>query len=601
MMWACILPVLALGAADPAAPLAAPAPPAPIFWKQTLFSIPFQVPQANTPAQQAAQVQLFVSPDRGVRWDNWRQAAPDKGYFLFRAGVDGEYWFDVRTVDRSGQVRPQGPHSPKLVVVIDTVAPNVQQFAARRGDDGRVVASFRIEEPYLKSDSLTIEYRAAATAPWQAAAIGPNSVRHSASIHTGEVAWYPPSGASAVEIRLRVSDLAGNVGEGHAQVNLSTSAATASNNPTGAGGDVARWSANPADGTSSQNSAARMPWPAENASPAGPPISPGMRVNDAQGAAASNGSVDIRVNQPANRLVSIREPAAPATASPERGFSAFQSAPRAGANLPPVTTPPTTVPQTNVPPTNLANPFNGFTAGTSAGPAAAAAESAGPPPGAKLRWINSRVFQLTYDTKPQGGGSNVPVQLWGTRDGGKTWQSYGTDPNGQSPMLVTVPEEGVYGFQMVVQDGNSAGRPPLPGEVPKTWVGIDLTAPIGRITQARQGIGRENDRLFLNWEAADNRALAEKPITLYYSERAGGPWILIASELPNSGRYTWQLSNKLPQHVYLRLEIRDAAGNTALFELPDPVALDLSAPSVSIELHPMAWTDSQTSGRMYLR
>ena len=296
------------------------------------------------------------------------------------------------------------------------------------------------------------------------------------------------------------------------------------------------------------------------------------------------GSVDIRVNpQVTNRLVSIREPASPVGASSESGLSAFQpSAPAA----------------TNVPPSNQANPFNGFTSGASAGPAAT---DNGAPPGAKLRWINSRVFQLTYDTHALGSAGNVPVQLWGTRDGGKNWQSYGTDPNGQSPMLVTVPEEGIYGFQMVVQSGNTAGRPPLPGETPRTWIGIDLTKPIGRITQARQGIGRESDRLFLNWEAADNRALAEKPITLYYSERAGGPWILIASELPNSGRYTWQLSNNLPQHVYLRLEVRDAAGNTALFEMPEPVALDLSVPALPVELHPLGWIESRPGEQTYLR
>ncbi len=576
MTWAFLLPVLALGAADTAPSLVAPAPPAPIFWRQTLFSIPFQVPRTESAAQQPAQVQLFVSPDRGVRWDNWRQAPPNKGYFLFRAGVDGEYWFDVRTVDRSGQVRPQGPHSPKLVVVIDTVPPKVQ-LAARRGNDGRVIASFRIEEPYLKSDSLAIEYRAASTVPWQAAAIAPSDIRGSGSVRMGEVAWFPPGGAGSIEIRLRVSDLAGNAGEGHAQFNLSTNAAAIGDpNPAVAGNvapqapsmsvpsgvDTARWPPN-SEGSLPQNAAGRIPWPAENASlAAGPAMAPANSGDNAPSAAAPGSSVDIRINQPANRLVSIREPSAPVTAPP-----ANMSSP------------------------NPAGPTND-----------AAADTAIPPPGGKLRWINSRVFQLTYDTKSQGGAGNVPVQLWGTRDGGKNWQSYGTDANGQSPMLVTVPDEGIYGFQMVVQNTNTAGRPPLPGETPRTWIGIDLTKPIGRMTQARQGIGRESDRLFLNWEAADNRALAEKPITLYYSERAGGPWILIASELPNSGQYTWQLSNKLPQHVYLRLEIRDAAGNSALFEMPDPVALDLSAPAVPLhEVRPLSWNDARSGEQTFLR
>src|SRR5208283_3448369 len=136
IMWmASILQVLALGAIDPTAPLAASAAPAPIYWRQALFSIPFHVERPDRPAQEAVEVQLYVSPDRGVHWDNWRQAKPEKGFFLFKAGADGEYWFDVRTKDRSGQVRPQGPHTPKLIVIVDTAPPKVQ-LTAIRGDSG---------------------------------------------------------------------------------------------------------------------------------------------------------------------------------------------------------------------------------------------------------------------------------------------------------------------------------------------------------------------------------------------------------------------------------------------------------------------------------
>ena len=147
----------------------------------------------------------------------------------------------------------------------------------------------------------------------------------------------------------------------------------------------------------------------------------------------------------------------------------------------------------------------------------------------QLRWINTRVFQLDYDTRAMGGTANVPVELWGTRDGGKSWQSFGKDPKGQSPMLVTVPEEGIYGFRMTIQNGpGMAGRPPLPGDVPGIWIGIDLTRPVGRITRAQQGIGRDGDKLFIAWEASDNRELAARPISLSYSERLGGPWTSMA-------------------------------------------------------------------------
>ena len=112
-----------------------------------------------------------------------------------------------------------------------------------------------------------------------------------------------------------------------------------------------------------------------------------------------------------------------------------------------------------------------------------------PPPGTTLRWINSRVFQLTYDTRALGGGGSTGVELWGTRDGGKTWQSFGADAKGQSPMLVTVPEEGIYGFQMKLLAGGPAGRPPLSGEAAAVLDRRRSNPANGRITQARQGAG----------------------------------------------------------------------------------------------------------------
>ena len=137
-----------------------------------------------------------------------------KGYFLFRAGVDGEYWFDVRTRDRSGQVRPQGPHAPKLIVIVDTVPPKVQ-LTAVRGEAGQITAAFRIEELYPKLDSLAIEYRLAPTAAWQTVPVGPKDVRSNNAEHTGEVTWYPQNASGTMEIRLRVNDLAGNPAESH--------------------------------------------------------------------------------------------------------------------------------------------------------------------------------------------------------------------------------------------------------------------------------------------------------------------------------------------------------------------------------------------------
>ena len=65
-MWmATILQILALGAVDPAAPLAASAAPAPIYWRQSLFSIPFHIDRPDQATQEAVEVQLYVSADKG--------------------------------------------------------------------------------------------------------------------------------------------------------------------------------------------------------------------------------------------------------------------------------------------------------------------------------------------------------------------------------------------------------------------------------------------------------------------------------------------------------------------------------------------------------
>ena len=84
---------------------------------------------------------------------------------------------------------------------------------------------------------------------------------------------------------------------------------------------------------------------------------------------------------------------------------------------------------------------------------------------------------------------------------------------------------------------------------------------------------------------------------------AGGPWTPIAGDLPNSGQYIWQLKANLPQRAYLRLEVRDAAGNVATFESSDPAwRSTLSSTTVPLgDLRPLGWIDSRAGEQTYLR
>jgi hypothetical protein len=202
------------------------------------------------------------------------------------------------------------------------------------------------------------------------------------------------------------------------------------------------------------------------------------------------------------------------------------------------------------------------------------------PGGTRPRMVNSRLFEVNYNISATGKAPTERIELWGTLDGGKTWSSFGTDEDGRSPLVVTVKQEGLYGFRLGLQNG-AAGRTPQPGEVPQFWIGVDLTRPTAKILEAEPAAGNKADQLVIRWQAED-RMLAAQPIALLYSNSPSGPWMPIAANLTNTGDYTWKLDSQMPTQLYLRLEVRDEAGNVGTDEFPDPVILHRSQPNVQL-------------------
>ncbi len=149
-------------------------------------------------------------------------------------------------------------------------------------------------------------------------------------------------------------------------------------------------------------------------------------------------------------------------------------------------------------------------------------------------------------------------------------------------LTVEVPEDGVYGFTMVVKSGAGLGKPPpQAGDVPQLLVEVDRTPPQAWLFPLRAD-GARRDALVFTWKAADKN-LAVNPITLQWARQPSGPWETIgAPELPNNGQYVWQVPVNVPAQVYLRLVVRDTAGNTGVAETPQPVLVDLSEPEVRI-------------------
>ncbi len=97
----------------------------------------------------------------------------------------------------------------------------------------------------------------------------------------------------------------------------------------------------------------------------------------------------------------------------------------------------------------------------------------------RFRLVNALTFGLEYDLGAIPPTSDEQVEFWGTRDGGRTWLNYGTDPDRRSPMVVAVSEEGVYGFRISIRrGGDGASAAPPSGAAPDLWIVVRGSLPV---------------------------------------------------------------------------------------------------------------------------
>jgi hypothetical protein len=102
------------------------------------------------------------------------------------------------------------------------------------------------------------------------------------------------------------------------------------------------------------------------------------------------------------------------------------------------------------------------------------------------------------------------------------------------------------------------------------WVAVDATAPAAELTSAQYGSGERAGQLDIRWQAKDAH-LGPRPITLLFSDQPSGTWSTIASGLPNTGQHFWRADARVPEKFYLRLEVRDEAGNLTTHQLSEPI------------------------------
>jgi hypothetical protein len=563
----------------------------PIFvTKQAEVEIPFSVRAGATAETQPTSVRIFVSWDRGQSWHFYDERRPEDARFRFRAKQDGEFWFATQTIDRSGRAGGAEPRSPQLRLVIDTQRPQLLVQANVDGS-GNVNLAWSASDTNLAPASLKIEYQDAAGngGPWQAVELHPaaaNSTQFSA-----QTTFRPAVNSRTINLRAEMADAAGNMAYFSQRMSLTPP------KPKVAGGLAYAPAADP--------SARR--WPTENPHAAG---ATGSQVAADAGSTTSRGPEEVKipnfVSNPfvgAGRLASskpvvdsLSPPAAVAQAQTANAWRASEASREREA----------TVERLPGPRENPLNEAGGLSPaplfeslptrpmeesrGSDRSPAPditpqapsraetlstpQPAESVDPPTAQRPRLTNTRRFSLDYDVQTVGPEGLSAVELWGTTDGGRTWIKWGSDPDKASPFDVEVNHEAVYGFRIVVVGKNGlATTTPQPGDAADIWVGVDLTRPTAKLTGAAYGQAEAAGKLDIRW-LADDTNLGNRPITLAIGDRPEGPFQPIAAGLPNTGQYFWEYDPRSPRQIFLRLEVRDDAGNMAIDQLTEPIKVE---------------------------
>jgi hypothetical protein len=105
---------------------------------------------------------------------------------------------------------------------------------------------------------------------------------------------------------------------------------------------------------------------------------------------------------------------------------------------------------------------------------------------APVRYSDSERFSLEYELEAVGSQGVDAIELYGSTDGGQTWDLWGQDPDRVSPFDIETKEEGIFGFRIVVVSQNGLASPrPQRGETPDIVVVVDKVTPSVRITGAQ--------------------------------------------------------------------------------------------------------------------
>jgi hypothetical protein len=201
--------------------------------------------------------------------------------------------------------------------------------------------------------------------------------------------------------------------------------------------------------------------------------------------------------------------------------------------------------------------------------------------GGQTLLVGTPRFPLQYAVDDAGQTGPSLVELWVTRDGGRTWSRHQEDTDRVSPYQVDLGGEGTFGLWLVVQGANGLGDPPpAPGDRPQMWVEVDSSPPVVQLDQPKLGVGTQAGRVVLTWRATDAHLDAKPIVISYRPDRPDAVWQQITGRMENTGRFVWNVPASVPPRFHIRVDAFDTLGNRGSAETTDtgPIIIDRARP-----------------------
>jgi hypothetical protein len=506
------------------------------------IQLPIQLDDKARPLLQ--EIQLWIKETPTAPWTLREKVPPTQTAFTFQAPRDGEYGFTMVTVDRKGKCVPAdvSREEPAMAVVVDTQPPHLDMLLLGSVPEGQLVqCDVRDNHPDAAKTRLQYQTADKLFRDLEPVADRPN-------------VWCIPAQANITgNLRFCAADMAGNLATRECTVaQLPTPVQTAKGAPT--------------------------VLPTLGSLPAAPLVGPSMQTSGGLPAAAT------KVTMP-----TVEKAVEPAVLPGNLGSSgniAGSAVPQGG----PIQETVAKKPAEHTSPIQQAGATGQLPDGPQVAPSvipAAPANQSGAPGHAKREAVPqllvsaTRLF-LEYKIDKAGPSGVGRVEVWCTRDKGQSWQKIGEELGRKSPAEVQLPGDGVYGLTLVVSNGLGFGaQPPAVGDTPDWCVEVDTTKPTAQITTVKLA-PEDGPSVHIAWTSKD-RNLGTGPVELSYAVSRQGPWLPIATGLKGEGTHRWAPLTNIGAQAYLRVTVRDLAGNTTITETTQPVSLDdLSRPRARI-------------------